>query len=81
LAEAGFIDMRVAVDKWQQRSLAWAALLWIPIKIGAALARSRERKRYGTIEASNEAAVRQINSLDIMLGRTMIVGCRKPLRS
>ena len=37
----------------------------------------RELRRYRTITAQNEWAVRLINSRDIMLGRTLIVTARK----
>jgi hypothetical protein len=78
LTTAGFMDMKLAVDKWQQRSLVWLTSLWLPVKVGAALAHARERLRYMTIDASNDSFVRRINSLDMLLGRTIIVGCRKP---
>jgi ubiquinone/menaquinone biosynthesis C-methylase UbiE len=79
LTEAGFAEIRTAIDKWQRRSLVWLAMLWLPISIGATLAYVLEMRHYRTIDALNRRFVRQLNSLDILLGRTLIVGCRKPL--
>lgn len=77
---AGFSEVMTATDKWQRRSIFGLALWWPFIAIMGALSWRQER-RAGTIDANNEAFVRQINSLDMLLGRTIIVGCRKPVRS
>ena len=77
LSGAGFRDISVSVDKRQRRSLLSLALLWLPIRWFSAVALRREREKRHTLDAANEPFVRAMNSSDILLGRTIVVGCRK----
>ena len=78
LRSAGLRDISVSVDKHQRRSLVSLALLWLPIRIFSAQAAARERRRRHTLDDENEPFVTAMNTNDMLLGRTIIVGCRKP---
>jgi hypothetical protein len=52
--------------------------LWLPIQLFANKAIRREKSRFGTINAANEPLVRRMNSADLLLGRTVVIGARKP---
>lgn len=78
LSGAGFRDISVSVDKRQRRSFVSLALLWAPIRLFSALALRREKRaKRRTVDARNESFVRAMNSTDVLLGRTIVVGCRK----
>ena len=77
LHSVGFSDISASVDKRQRRSWISLALLWLPIRLYGAWARRRERTKYRTLDRANEPFVRQMNATDLLLGRTIIVGCRK----
>jgi SAM-dependent methyltransferase len=77
LSEAGFRNVSVSVDKMQRRSWFALALLWLPIRLFTAISLSRERHKYRTLDECNEPFVRRMNSLDLLLGRTVVIGCRK----
>jgi SAM-dependent methyltransferase len=77
LSDAGFVDISVSIDKRQRGSYFWLALLWLPIRFFSLWAIFRERTRYKTIDRTNVQFVRQMNSADILLGRTIVVGCKK----
>jgi SAM-dependent methyltransferase len=77
LLDAGFIDLRLSVDRYQRRSLIPFFLLYPPIQIAGRYNYRRERKKYRTITPQNDWAVRAINSRQILLGRTLIVTARK----
>jgi SAM-dependent methyltransferase len=77
LLEAGFADLRLSVDHYQRRSMIPFVLLFLPIRLAAVYAYHRELRRYRTINAQNDWAVRLINSRDVMLGRTLIVTAQK----
>jgi SAM-dependent methyltransferase len=79
LTAAGFSEISVSIDKAQRRSFVSLALLWLPIKLFAAIARQRERReKRRTLDERNEPFVQAMNTTDMLLGRTIIVGCRKP---
>ena len=78
LSVAGFGDISVSVDKLQRRSWISLALLWLPIRIFMEVCIRREKgEKLQTINHENERFVRDMNRLDVLLGRTIIVGCRK----
>jgi 2-polyprenyl-3-methyl-5-hydroxy-6-metoxy-1,4-benzoquinol methylase len=77
LVDAGYTDFDVAIDKRQGTSLFWLIFLWIPIKIFGSIIEWKEINKFKTIDSSNFRYVRMINSLDILLGRTIVVGCKK----
>lgn len=78
LVDAGFNEIDVSIDKVQGTSSAWLPLLYLPIKLFSLKIMATEKNKFKTIDRFNEPFVRQINSLDILLGRTIIVGCKKP---
>ena len=77
LSDAGFADISVSIDKRQRTSIFWLILLWLPIRLFSLWAVYRERHRYKTIDSENQRFVRAMNSPDLLLGRTIIAGCRK----
>lgn len=77
MLDAGFENITLAIDKRQGTSIFWIIFLYLPIRIFSTLTLGREKNRYKTIDAHNEQFVLQINKLDILLGRTIIVGCQK----
>ncbi len=77
LSDAGFSQISATVDKYQRGAILPLILLWLPIQLFALAARHREKNRYQTIDVKNERFVRRMNSLDLLLGRTIIVGCKK----
>jgi SAM-dependent methyltransferase len=79
LVDAGFVDLSVSIDKRQRSSLFWLVFLWLPIRLFSIWATYREKHRFQTIDAANEQFVRQMNSLDLLLGRTIVIGCRKKM--
>ncbi len=79
LSDAGFIDISVSIDKRQRGSFLWLVLLWIPIRLFSFWAIHREKHRYKTIDALNQRFVREMNRADLLLGRTIVVGCRKKI--
>lgn len=78
LSVAGFGDISVSIDKHQRRSWIPLALLWLPIRIFAEVCIHREKRpKLQTVNKANEPYVRDMNGLDGLLGRTIVVGCRK----
>jgi SAM-dependent methyltransferase len=77
LLDAGFSDINVSIDVKQGTSKAWFVLLAVPIMLFSRLTWKKEKKRYKTMDDHNEQYVYQMNSVDILLGRTIIVGCHK----
>lgn len=77
LVDAGFKDIQVSIDKRQGTSAFWMLFFFLPIKFFYFFTKRREIKRYQTIDRHNEKYVDMVNSIDILLGRTLVVGCRK----
>ncbi|NMM11469.1 MAG: methyltransferase domain-containing protein [Polaromonas sp.] len=77
LLDAGFKDIQVTVDKKQGTSIFWLLFLYLPIKFFFTFTKRREIKRYQTIDRHNEIYVDMLNRLDILLGRTLVIGCKK----
>jgi SAM-dependent methyltransferase len=77
LSDAGFVDLNVSIDRRQRTSIVWLILFWVPIRLFSIWAIYREKRRFKTIDAVNEPFVRQMNHPDLLVGRTIIIGCRK----
>lgn len=77
LSDAGFADLNISIDKRQRASLVWLFPLWFPIRLFSRWAIYREKRRFQTIDSANESFVRQMNSVDLLVGRTLVIGCRK----
>lgn len=78
LMDAGFCMPHCTTDKMQFPSLYWFILLFIPVRIAALFAWSRERSKYGTLDSFNEPIIRRINSPQMLLGRSIVVSAQKP---
>lgn len=81
LHNAGFREISPTIDKVQRGSLISLALLWLPLRLITWLSMNKERTKYQTLDEANEPFVRAMNSTDLLLGRTLVVGCRKPTRN
>jgi hypothetical protein len=79
LAESGFQNIKLEIDNIQTSALPKLILLWPFIALFGFLARRREIRKYKTVDQSNEAIVTAMNSLTMLLGRTIVVSARKPL--
>jgi SAM-dependent methyltransferase len=79
LLDAGFIDLELTVDKYQRSSVPKLVLLFVPLKICGALAWRTEMRKYRTIDADNAPLVKAMNSVTMLLGRTLVVSARKPI--
>lgn len=77
LCTVGFEQISVSVDKLQRRSWLPLALLWLPIRAFSEFCIAKERKKYHNVDQWNEPFARDMNRTDLLLGRTIIVGCRK----
>ena len=77
LIDAGFNDIEIQIDKKQSTSIFWLIFLYLPIKFFSNITHKSEIKKYKTIDSFNESWVVKMNSLDILLGRTIIVGAKK----
>ena len=77
LIDAGFSNVQVTIDKPQSSSKFWLLFLYAPIKLFSAVIKRKEKQKYKTIDVHNHAYVHMINSIDILLGRTIVVGCKK----
>jgi ubiquinone/menaquinone biosynthesis C-methylase UbiE len=79
LRESGFIGIDFKIDKYQRSGLAKLLLLYLPIKIKAIFIKRKEASKYQTIDRTNIEVVNQMNSLKILLGRTIIVTANKEI--
>lgn len=77
LLDAGFNEIQLSIDKKQGTSIAWLVLLWLPIQFFSKLTLRKEKTKYKTIDKHNEKFVLKTNSLDMLLGRTIVVGCHR----
>ncbi len=76
LAEAGFTDIEVKFDKKQTSAIPWLLLLYPLIYIFSYMA-SRRETRKGFINEKNKGFMQPIRSVDMLLGRTIIVSAKK----
>jgi SAM-dependent methyltransferase len=77
LIDAGFKDIQVDIDKRQGTSMFWMPFLYLPIKLIFFFTKRREKIRFQTIDHHNEKYVDMVNRLDILLGRTLVIGCTR----
>jgi hypothetical protein len=78
LLDTNFTDLRLGVDKLQRSSIGLLLPLWIPIKLAGSFMYRTERIKFKTIDDINEPLVKAINSIEILLGRTIVVAATKP---
>ena len=79
LMDAGFASVNLTVDKYQRSAVAKLILLYLPILLLGKLAYRTERIKYHTIDRDNAPLVESMNSIPMLLGRTIVVSARKPL--
>ena len=77
LYEATFRDVTVNVDRYQRSGMAKLVFLWIPLRLMGMKIWRREVAKYKTIDPSNRDLVKQLNSLPLLLGRTVITSAVK----
>lgn len=78
MKEAGFSNISVTIDKIQKSSIYLGLVLYPFILFSAWLQTRKEQNKYRTIDSSNIEFVQKINSVDLLLGRTIIVTAEKP---
>ena len=76
LLEAGFTNVTLEFDKKQTSSIPWLIVLY-PIIWLAALNTARREKNKSTIDHTNIDIVKPINTIDMLLGRTIVVSAKK----
>lgn len=77
LIDAGFSNVQVSIDKPQTSSRFWLLFLYVPIKLFGLLITKKETNKYKTIDIYNRPYVNMLNGIDVLLGRTIVVGCSK----
>jgi len=76
MAETGFKDITVQVDKYQ-RSAILPFLIFYPIIRLLSLKPIYDEKRTGRLNAQNNSFFQPVNSVDLLMGRTIILRARK----
>ena len=77
LREARFNNVFLEIDKAQRSSIALLVLLYLPVKLFGWLAYLREARKYRTVDEENAAIVKAMNSVPVLVGRTVIVAATK----
>jgi len=78
MLKTGFENLQVRVDRFQRRSIIALVFLYLPIRLlGRFFLYLERRTNIQSITPENEPLVRQINTLDLLLGRTLIVAAQK----
>ncbi len=77
LYELNFHNITYTVDKYQRSGIGKAMIFWFPIKLLGMKIWRREERKYKTINATNKHIVNKLNSLPVLLGRTIIVSAVK----
>lgn len=73
MKESGFDRVSVSIDKFQRSGMFKLLFLYLPIKIKDFLIKGKERRRYKTIDDANVDVINTISSIDLLLGRTIVV--------
>ena len=79
LMSAGFRSLKINVDKYQRRSLLAFPFVIVPLHATNWIVSHRDRNTYRTLDERNAWAVREMNSPQLLLGRTLIVTAVKPV--
>jgi SAM-dependent methyltransferase len=77
LMNLGFTGVTVTVDKYQRSGLLKLIGWYLPIRFFGVLFRRAEETKYHTIDAVNAPLVKNMNSVPLLLGRTIIVCATK----
>lgn len=78
LLESGFADVDLAIDKVQKTSVGWLLLLAPLIGLGWLQFSRREARMLSTLTSENRPHVATHVSWRALVGRTIVVSCRKP---
>lgn len=78
MLDAGFEDVSPHIDKVQRSALPKLVLFYPLIWLYSRLAMRKERSRFKTLDEANEPLVKGMNTVDMLLGRTVIAFGRKP---
>ncbi len=78
LLDAGFDSAPLSIDKCQRSAIPKLIFFWLPIRLFGALAYRTEVFRFHTIDSANAPLVKEMNSIPMLLGRTIIVAATKP---
>jgi len=77
LYEMNFRKIDFTIDKYQRSGIGKAIIFLLPIKFFGSLIWRKEVNKYKTIDDSNREIIRKLNSLSVLLGRTVIVSATK----
>ena len=77
LRESHFSDIELYIDKYQRSGTAKLFLVYLPIKLNERHIKKKEISKYKTIDDTNIQIVNKLNSLKILLGRTIIISAKK----
>lgn len=77
LLDADFSNIQPIIDKKQKTSVFWLFLLYPLIRIGSFFTYKKELNKYKTIDIHNKDYVYKMNSIDLLLGRTIVVSALK----
>lgn len=73
MGDTDFKSIEWDIDKRQRGSIPGLVLAWPFIKLSAWRQFSKECRKYNTVDESNTRVVKEMNSLKVLLGRTIIV--------
>jgi len=73
MMDAGFDEIKFSVDKYQRSSIPALVLFYLPIQLFGLLARNKEVTKYKTIDIHNAPLVDAMNTVPVLLGRTIMV--------
>jgi ubiquinone/menaquinone biosynthesis C-methylase UbiE len=76
LLEAGFSNVQISFDKKQSSAMPWLILTLPFIKLFGLITNKREVKK-NNVGLDNQDIVAPINSIDMLLGRTIVVSAYK----
>ena len=77
LREAGFTSTDCTFDKYQRSGILKLIPLFLLIRLFGGRAFRREIHKYHTVNSGNAPYVREINSIPMLLGRTIILCAKK----
>jgi SAM-dependent methyltransferase len=78
LLDAGFADVKMQVDKFQRSAVPKLLFWYAPVKFFGARTWRKEIRKYHTINDANAPLVKAMNSIPMLLGRTIVVAATKP---
>lgn len=77
LLDADFKDVKLIIDKKQKTSVFLILFLYPLILLGSFFYKRKEASKYKTIDIHNKKYVDEMNSIQCLTGRTIVVSSRK----